>query len=77
VLNPVKEWLSKISQGELQKFDCEEILRPGLLGFTLSGYPPSPKVLCADFYTLLERLHRKNGWDEKVQKFNKLQRDLS
>jgi predicted transcriptional regulator len=74
---PLKKWLSKISQDELQKFDCEEILRPEVSGFTHLKDSPLPKIFCADFYTLLERLHRRKKWDKKVQKFNALQRDLS
>jgi hypothetical protein len=88
---PVKEWLSEISQDELQEFNLEEILRLGISIGTqkvnigtrgasvISEYPqlPSPRVLCADFNALLERLRRKNGWDKKIQKYNGLQRNLS
>jgi hypothetical protein len=56
-------------------------------------YPPlpSPDVLCANFYALLERLNQKSRkllplrkrrdwkseWDEKVRRFNDVQRKLS
>jgi len=59
----------------------------------VSRYPtPYSEVLCANFYALLEKLSRKSGkllllrrrrrnwkseWDEKVQRFNDVQRKLS
>jgi len=59
----------------------------------VSRYPtPYPEVLCANFYALLEKPSRKSGkllslrrrrrnwkseWDEKVQRFNDVQRKLS
>jgi hypothetical protein len=102
---PVKERLTKIDQCHFREFNLWEILRSGISRgvqevsagtrgvSVVSRYslPPSPDVLCANFYALLERLNQKSRkllpirkrrdwkseWDEKVRRFNDVQRKLS
>jgi hypothetical protein len=75
---PVKEYLSETSQDNFQEFNLEEILRFGrVMGRGTYDMSILSKVLCVDFNTLLEKLNRKNSWDEKVRKYNELQRELS
>jgi hypothetical protein len=38
---------------------------------------PNPTLLCVEFNTLLEKLQKKNDWDEKVTRYNGLSKELS
>ncbi|MCC5998479.1 MAG: hypothetical protein LM573_05315 [Thermofilum sp.] len=97
VIVPVKAWLPDIGRYYLEEFNLKKNLSRWIgrsrRFIATSGYrPPSPEVLCANFYALLEKLSRKSGkllslrrrrrnwkseWDEKVQRFNDVQRKLS
>jgi hypothetical protein len=71
---PVKERLTKIDQYHFREFNLWEILRSGISrgvqevsagtrgASVVSMHPPlpSPDVICANFYALLERLNQKS-----------------
>jgi len=72
---PLEKWLEfQLSITEPKEFNMEQLFENNPL---LMYQKLDPKLLCVEFNTLLEKLRRKDEWDEKVIKYNELSKEWS
>jgi hypothetical protein len=69
--------LKKLLESQIGRVEFEEFNMEKLFSTVWDPQKPDPMLLCVEFSTLLEKLQKKNDWDERVTRYNGLFKEFS